>query len=142
MIELHAITAALSTSASSQITTGLFPPNSRIILFRFDYELEAIILLPTADDPVNEIIEILGWFDIASPAIGPSPGTTFKTPLGNPASLQISANLRIVSGVTSDGFSTTQFPAAREGPNFHSAIRRGKFQGAMRPTTPKGSRRV
>jgi len=42
-------------------------------------------------------------------------------------------------GVTSDGLCTTVLPAARAGPNFHSHINKGKFQGEIRPTTPKGS---
>jgi hypothetical protein len=34
------------------------------------------------------------------------------------------------------------FPAASAGATFHEAIRIGKFQGTIRPTTPIGSRRV
>ena len=34
----------------------------------------------------------------------------------------------------------TLFPAASAGPNFHAAIRSGKFHGTTTPTTPSGSR--
>ena len=33
-------------------------------------------------------------------------------------------------------------PAASAGPSFQAAIRSGKFQGTMSPTTPIGSRSV
>ena len=35
---------------------------------------------------------------------------------------------------------TTAFPAASAGPIFHTAMTRGKFQGAIDPTTPTGRR--
>ena len=41
------------------------------------------------------------------------------------------------SGVCSAGFSTTQLPAASAGANFQTAIRIGKFQGMICPTTPE-----
>ena len=43
------------------------------------------------------------------------------------------------AGVCSAGLSTTQQPAARAGASFHVAIRIGKFQGMIWPTTPMGS---
>ena len=42
-------------------------------------------------------------------------------------------------GVGSAGFSTTQLPAAIAGASFQPAIRIGKFQGMIWPTTPSGS---
>ena len=47
-----------------------------------------------------------------------------------------------VSGVISDGLSTTVLPQASAGPIFHDAISSGKFHGAIRPTTPSGSWKV
>ena len=44
-----------------------------------------------------------------------------------------------MSGVSSAGFSTTQFPQASAGATFHAASERGKFQGMTAPTTPSGS---
>ncbi len=43
------------------------------------------------------------------------------------------------AGVCSAGFSTTQLPAASAGASFQTAIRMGKFQGMICPTTPSGS---
>ena len=45
-----------------------------------------------------------------------------------------------MSGVSSAGLSTTVLPAASAGATFHEAIVSGKFQGVIRPTTPRGSR--
>ena len=42
-------------------------------------------------------------------------------------------------GVCSAGFKTIVFPAAKAGANFQAAIRRGKFHGIIKPTTPSGS---
>ena len=46
------------------------------------------------------------------------------------------ASFSAVSGVCSEGFSTTVFPQARAGAIFQAAIRSGKFQGMIWPTTP------
>ena len=50
-----------------------------------------------------------------------------------------SASLRIDHGVGLAGFSTVQFPAARAGAIFQAAIRSGKLNGMICPTTPSGS---
>ncbi len=50
-----------------------------------------------------------------------------------------SISTRIEAGVCSAGLSTTQLPAASAGASFHVAIRMGKFQGMIWPTTPSGS---
>ena len=47
---------------------------------------------------------------------------------------------RVDSGVSSDGLNTTVFPAASAGPIFQLVNIRGKFHGAIWPTTPMGSR--
>jgi hypothetical protein len=47
-----------------------------------------------------------------------------------------------VSGVSSDGLSTTPLPAARAGATFQEAMASGKFHGVIRPTTPTGSWKV
>ena len=54
----------------------------------------------------------------------------------------ISASLSALSGVKEAGLSTTQLPAASAGATFHTAIRKGKFQGMIWPQTPIGSRRT
>ena len=45
-----------------------------------------------------------------------------------------------VSGDFSEGFSTSELPAASMGAIFHAAISSGKFHGTIAPTTPSGSR--
>ena len=136
IIAFQTISAALSRSTSGQTTTGLFPPNSRTTFFKFVYALASRIRRPITVEPVKEILLILLLFVKASPACGPYPGTIFTTPLGNPACLNNAATFKIESGVTSDGFNIIQFPAARAGPNFHSAMSNGKFHGEINPTTP------
>jgi len=44
-----------------------------------------MIFLPTNVDPVKLILSTPICLDKASPAVFPYPGTTLKTPLGNPA---------------------------------------------------------
>lgn len=63
--------AALLTSASGQTTTGVFPPNSRQIFFKFEFAEASIIFLPTKVDPVKLIFAILRDLLNASPASGP-----------------------------------------------------------------------
>ena len=76
----------------------------------------------------------------ALPAVWPKPGTTLKTPSGMPG-LGASSAMRIaVSGDFSEGFSTSELPAASAGPIFQAAMISGKFQGTIAPTTPIGSR--
>ena len=50
-----------------------------------------------------------------------------------------SASFRIDHGVGLAGFSTVQLPAASAGATFHAAIRSGKLNGMIWPTTPSGS---
>ena len=64
--------------------------------------------------------------------------TMFNTPAGSRSPTN-SAQTKILAGVCSAGFSTTQLPAASAGASFHVAIRIGKFHGMICPTTPSGS---
>ena len=50
-----------------------------------------------------------------------------------------SASLRIDHGVADAGLITVQLPAASAGAIFHAAIRIGKLNGMIWPTTPSGS---
>ncbi len=52
---------------------------------------------------------------MASPTTGPVPVTRLNTPAGKPAESMTSARMKASSGVTSDGLSTTQLPAASAG---------------------------
>ena len=62
----------------------------------------------------------------------------FTTPGGNKSPIN-SNKYKIEIGVDSAGFKTTQFPAAKAGANFQTAIKIGKFQGIICATTPIGS---
>jgi len=62
-----------------------------------------------------------------------------KTPGGNPASLNNSANLNADKGVYSAGFKITVHPVHNAGANFHTPINKGKFHGIINPQTPTGS---
>ena len=57
-----------------------------------------------------------------------------------PASCASAATRIAVSGDFSDGFSTSELPAASTGPIFQAAMISGKFHGTIAPTTPMGSR--
>ncbi len=57
----------------------------------------------TAVTKLNEKETLLmsRWFEIAAPAVGPYPGTTLTTPLGNPASRAREATNNALRGVCS-----------------------------------------
>lgn len=93
-----ACSTATSKFAFLVIMLADFPPNSKVILFSFYLCAICISFNPTSVDPVNAILSILGWHAKYSP-IYAGHGTTFNTPSGNPASLNISANLNAVRGV-------------------------------------------
>ena len=57
-----------------------------------------------------------------------------------PARTMISASEWAEPGTRSAGLNTTAFPYARAGAIFQAGIAIGKFQGAMMPITPTGSR--
>ena len=67
----------------------------------------------------------------------PGPGTMLTTPGGNPTSAISSAIRSALSGVSSAGFITTVFPAARAGPIFQLQNISGKFHGTIIPTGPE-----
>ncbi|MNN83344.1 hypothetical protein D3C81_2003730 [compost metagenome] len=77
--------------------------------------------LPVATEPVSETMRTFGWVVSGSPTFGPRPKTMFTTPAGKISAIS-SARRRAVSGVCSDGLSTTVLPAARAGPSFHATI--------------------
>ena len=82
-------------------------------------------MIYTSVDPVNAILLTSLCSARGTPAVGPNPGTTLMTPLGNPASRASAATARAVKGVCSAGFSTMVQPAARAGPHFHASIMMG-----------------
>ena len=76
---------------------------------------------------------------ISAAPVSPRPVATWKTPSGIPHSASISAISSEVSGVTSDGFMTTELPAASAGMQSPNELLSGKFQGPITPTTPSGA---
>ncbi len=102
----------------------------------------AAIPRPTSVEPVKAILATSGCSTSRRPQTLPGPATTFRTPSPSPASRAIRSSSRALSGVSAAGFSTTVLPAASAGATFHEAIRSGKFQGTISPTTPSGSRNV
>src|SRR5688500_9453066 len=120
---------------------GDLPPSSSDT-FLSVFAARAMIDFPTFVDPVNAIESMRGWSTIALPTRAPSPGMTFSTPGGRPASRAYSANLRRDSEVFDAGLMTTVLPHASAGAIFQTASIRGKFHGVIAPTTPIGSRMV
>ncbi len=116
---------------------GLLPPSSRVTGIRF-WLAYCMISRPVVVSPVKAILEIRGDEASGLPASTPKPLTMFTTPAGS-RSPMISNSLRMLHGVCSAGLRTTALPAARAGASFHTAIRIGKFQGMICPTTPSGS---
>src|SRR5688572_2646836 len=124
---------------SGKTTCGDLPPHSSSTGFPFERPASCMILRPVTVDPVNDIKSTSGCSASALPTIEPSPGTTFSTPGGSPASIASSANLSAELDAISDGLSTTVLPAASAGANLSTALTDGKFQGVIAPTTPRGS---
>src|SRR5512136_1256529 len=78
----------------------------------------------------------------SSPTSDPLPVTTFKTPLGNPASSVSLTSSMVLRGVLLDGLVTIVFPVTKAGASFLATVDEGKFQGVMDATTPIGSLRI
>jgi hypothetical protein len=79
---------------------------------------------PVAESPVSDTDVDAGMRTSAAPAAGPSPVTTLNTPRGK-MSAASAARRSVVSGVCSDGLSTTVLPAASAGLSFVTAISSG-----------------
>src|SRR5258708_2816838 len=77
---------------------------------------------------------------MGEPASGPNPVTMLTTPLGSPASINARTRLMVESGVSSAGLMTQVSPQTSAGKIFQEGIAMGKFQGAIIPTTPIGTR--
>src|SRR5207248_7434749 len=102
---------AASRSASAKMMFGFLPPSSSETFLNNGAAASATFF-PVTVPPVNEIVVILGWAVIAAPTFGPVPWTTLSTPLGNPASAQISHNRYAVIGVSSLGLAIAALPPA------------------------------
>src|ERR1039458_2518665 len=87
-----------------------------------------LILMPVVVSPVNAILRIRLEDARALPATPPEPVTTFSTPAVSRSPMS-STSTMMEAGVTEAGFRTMQFPAARAGATFQTAIRLGKVHG-------------
>src|SRR6266404_386509 len=133
------ISAARSTSASSKMITGAWPPSSNVQRFISDPANEAISL-PTATDPVNETLRTIGdvirYFDTSEG----TPQTTFRQPGGRPESWNSRASATTALGASSGPFSTMVHPDPTAAAILRIAWLNGKFQGEKPAQTPIGSR--
>ena len=122
---------------SSKKMFGLLPPSSKVtgMMFSLAY---CMISLPVVVSPVKAILAMRLLEASGLPASRPNPFTTFRTPSGSRSPMRSISHM-IEAGVCSAGLSTMALPAARAGAIFHTAIRIGKFQGMIWPTTPRGS---
>ena len=111
--------AAAAMSASSNTTTGAFPPSSRWTRLSPSAAARATSM-PARTEPVIDTICGMSWLTSARP-VAALPQMTLNTP-GGRNSAAISASSRVVTGVVSDGLSTTLLPAASAGANFQTAI--------------------
>ena len=133
--------AARSKSASANTTTGDLPPSSSTTRFRLPCAEAAMIDLPTAVEPVKLMMSTPAWSASAWPALAPAPVTMFTTPSGMPTWRHRSPISSADSGASSAGLTTAVHPVANAAASFCSTIRKGAFQGVIRPATPIGSRR-
>src|SRR5262245_44284992 len=99
--------------------TGALPPSSRWARFRSG-ATAAATSAPARVEQVMETSRGVGWETTARPVFR-SPQTTLNTP-GGRNSAAISAISSVLTGVVSEGLSTTVLPAANAGANFHTAI--------------------
>ena len=129
--------ASFSSKTSAKNTLGDLPPSSRVTGTMFS-EAYCMISRPVVVSPVNATLATRGLWASGLPASTPKPLTMLSTPGGRRPPMS-SAQSRIDAGVCSAGLSTTALPAASAGASFHAAIRIGKFQGMIWPTTPSGS---
>ncbi len=132
---------ASSKLQSAKIILGFFPPSSSDNFLNMGAAVFAIHS-PVFVPPVKLMAGISGCDTIAAPTFGPRPCTIFKTPFGNPASMQSSASRNAVIGVISLGFAITQLPEASAGTIFQVNRYNGKFHGEIHPAIPTGWRSV
>ena len=139
----NAAFTAASKSASGKTMLGDLPPSSRLRRLRFETAEFCSSLRAVAMLPVKLILSTSSCSASASPVVWPYPVTTLSDALRQPRLARRSrAKRSAFSGVSSEGFSTTEQPHASAGATFHAAICSGKFHGTIAPTTPTGSRSV
>ncbi len=129
---------AVARSASSRITTGDLPPSSSVTRLQVSAAARRICL-PTAVDPVNEILAMSGWALSSAPTVSPRPVTMLKTPAGSPASCSASVTTCVWMALISLGLTIAVQPAASAAASLPQMKPASLFHGVMRPATPSGS---
>src|ERR1700742_1682065 len=114
-----------------------FPPNSSVTDLSSRPHLLATSL-PDDVEPVNDTLSTPALVTSARPT-SVAPGSTLKTPAGNPALSATSASSSASSGVSGDGLSTTVLPAASAGTYLNADSVCGTFHGVIAATTPTGT---
>ena len=117
-----------------------FPPSSRVAGISFSAAAFAT-LYPTSVEPVKASFLNPLCSSIYCPDLEPAPEIMLITPFGT-ISLISFINSNTLRGVAELVFKTVQHPEAKTGASFQAAIRKGKFQGTICPTTPMGSRMI
>ena len=79
---------------------------------------------------------------ILFPISPPDPKTKLNKPSGISCFAIIFVSSTALAGVKDAGFNITAFPHMSAGAAFQAGIAIGKFQGAIIPTTPRGSREI
>ena len=100
---------------------GSLPPISRFIRATRVAQVAATFF-PVSTDPVKATPAIRSSSTTAAP-MSPPPATMFTTPGGRCSKQE--ASISVESGVSSDGFATTLFPAAMAGATFHESSSSG-----------------
>ena len=118
------------------------PPSSRNTRFSVSAP-RAMMRLPTAVEPVNEIMSTRGSPVSTSPTAAGSPDvTTLNTPGGMSVSSATILPIarRRVTACRARASGPPCYPAASAGASFERLSMNGKFHGVIAPTTPIGSR--
>ena len=121
--------------------SAFLPPSSHTTFFMcrwpgWTMAATRLISRPTALEPVKAMTATSGWATSRAPTSSPSPGRSWKTPVGAPAARSASARRHATPGVCSAGFRITGLPAASAATVIPHGMASGKFHGAMTTVTP------
>ena len=132
------VSAAFSGSASSNTTTGEWPPSSMVVRF-MPFAASWARCLPTGIEPVKEIFFTASLASRCSETSAGTPNTRLSTPAGSPASAKQRTISTQAPGVSSDALRMSEQPAASAPPILRAGVSTGKFQGVKAATMPTGS---
>src|SRR3569833_4458471 len=129
----HAARAAACTWQSSNTNTGAWPPNSIVVGF-ICRPARAASCLPTAVEPVNEILRTVGWGTRYAEISAGVPNTRLTPPAGTPASTKARTTSAHDAGVSSGPFAMMEQPAANAPNTLRTLCLTGSFQGVTAAT--------